>query len=138
MAYFDCELTGCLLEGGHRLRARMGCRLPGLGSPTASFDKTAHGDLRASQGLTVINNGAITATTEDPEDGCPGSWVRSRFARSFSRYQRARAEGGMRVQNPLITPDTDELILEALRYFEREHEGGEGRYRREWREQSSA
>jgi len=115
----------------------MGCRLPGLGHPRARFEPHAHGDLHASQGLTIIKNGVIKAAPEDPEDGCPGSWVRSRFAKSFARYQRARAEGGMRVQNPLITPDTDDLILEALRYFEREHEGGEGRYRQQRSEQSS-
>jgi hypothetical protein len=56
--------------------------------------------------------------TEDPADGCPGGWARSRFAESFLRYRRRRLAGGAHDTNPRVYHGTPPLVLEALGYYE--------------------
>ena len=67
---------------------------------------------------------------EDLADGCPGAWWQAGFPQSFLRYRRLRAEGGVRVDNPLISPASRPLILEALAFYERQEEAAEAEF---WR-----
>lgn len=59
---------------------------------------------------------------EDHAEGCPGSWMRSMFAVSFSKYYRHRADGGVRVSNLALDDCDDWLVRDAVMYFEREEE----------------
>lgn len=59
---------------------------------------------------------------EDPADGCPGSWVRCRFALSLVPYLRRRTENGGRVANPFLDATDDEFIWQLALYAEDESE----------------
>jgi hypothetical protein len=60
--------------------------------------------------------------TEDPADGCPGGWYRSRFVDSVWPYLRRRDENGNRVANPLLDRCDDDLIIALVLYAEHEDE----------------
>jgi hypothetical protein len=59
---------------------------------------------------------------EDPADGCPGAWARSRFAHSIVPYLRRRTEGGGRVPNPLYDRCDDEFIWACVAHVEEQQE----------------
>lgn len=59
---------------------------------------------------------------EDYADGCPGSWIQSQFAQSFSTYYRHRTDDGGRVPNLELQRADDWLIDVAVMYFERQEE----------------
>jgi len=48
---------------------------------------------------------------EDPENGCPGAWYRTRYIDSVDRYTRRRTASGGRVSNPLF--DTADWQIQA-------------------------
>ncbi len=52
------------------------------------------------------------------ETGCPGAWYRTAFVDSLLRYYRPRDRNGGRIENPLLSRCTDELVLEAIRVLE--------------------
>ena len=52
------------------------------------------------------------------EAGCPGAWYRTAFVDSILRYYRRRDRNGNRIENPLLTQCTDELVIEAVRTIE--------------------
>ena len=52
------------------------------------------------------------------EAGCPGAWYRTAFVGSILRYYRRRDRNGNRIENPLLTRCTDELVIEAVRTIE--------------------
>lgn len=62
---------------------------------------------------------------EDPTEGCPASWSRSRFVHSVMPFVRRRAEGGARVPNPFFDRCDDELVLELVLYLEEQQEAFE-------------
>lgn len=59
---------------------------------------------------------------EDPDEGCPGGWRLSPYTSSIAPYLRSRADGGARVPNPLLDRCDDDTIIQAVLYYEREHE----------------
>lgn len=68
--------------------------------------------------------------TEDPADGCPASWYRSRFIASVMPYLRRRDDNGNRVANLILERCDDDLILQFVAYAEDEQERWES-YRAE-------
>ena len=48
------------------------------------------------------------------ESGCPGAWYRTAFDDSILRYYRRRDRNGNRIDNPLLTRSTDELMIETV------------------------
>ena len=56
---------------------------------------------------------------EEPEDGCPGGDQRSWFVQSLlAGYMRRRDQQGNRVSNLRLDRCDDDLILDAISYFE--------------------
>lgn len=55
---------------------------------------------------------------EDPSEGCPAAWQRSRFVASLRRYMRDTDDNGNRVANPVLDRCDDWLVLEAIAYVE--------------------
>lgn len=55
---------------------------------------------------------------ETHEDGCPGSWYRSRFARSLVRYERSVSGDGVLSENLNLTRCEDPIVLEAVHFLE--------------------
>lgn len=62
---------------------------------------------------------------EDPLEGCPGGWYRSRFTDSVLAFARRRTEGGGRVSNPFFDRCEDELVLQLVLYLEHQQEAFE-------------
>lgn len=62
---------------------------------------------------------------EDPDDGCPGGWYRSRFVLSIYPYLRRRTEHGDRVINMLLDRTEDELLLQWVQHVEDQQEAWE-------------
>lgn len=62
---------------------------------------------------------------EDPGDGCPGGWYRSRFVASVYPYLRRRTKDGDRVQNLILDRTDDELMLQWVQYLEEQQESWE-------------
>ncbi len=56
---------------------------------------------------------------ESHEDGCPGSWSRAAFVQSVEPYERPVADG-VYSSNPILDRCDNPLVLEAIRYLERE------------------
>ncbi|MEL6705032.1 MAG: hypothetical protein AAFP15_12200 [Bacteroidota bacterium] len=54
---------------------------------------------------------------ESTEDGCPGSWYRSVFALSVSRYERLLTDSGFS-DNLHLSRSQDRLLLDAVAYLE--------------------
>lgn len=63
--------------------------------------------------------------TEDAREGCPGSWVRSRFVASVIPYLRRRTDGGGRVPNLLLDRCDDDLLVQLVNYTEHEQDAYE-------------
>ena len=59
---------------------------------------------------------------EDPAEGCPGGWYRSRFVESLRPYMRSRTEHGGRNSNPLLDRTDDELLIQLVLVLEREQD----------------
>lgn len=59
---------------------------------------------------------------ENPDEGCPGGWHRTRFVGSLMPYYRRRTEGGGRVPNRLYDTCNDVTILRAIAYLEAEED----------------
>lgn len=57
---------------------------------------------------------------ETYEDGCPGSWYRCEFFSSVIRYTRPVSGDGVYSPNILLDRCHDELIIEAVHYYEQE------------------
>jgi len=58
---------------------------------------------------------------DDPDDGCPGSWYRSPFARSMGPYLPTPTSGGGWCESPLVHRDTPRLIIDAVQLYKTEH-----------------
>lgn len=59
---------------------------------------------------------------EDPAEGCPGGWRRSRFVASLMPFLRLRSEHGQRVPNRTLEECDDPLVWELVNLYEREQE----------------
>ena len=133
---FDC-MRDCLAEGEWRddVRASRACGLPGvhpvaprptdeglyqLQIGTAYMGR--HRD-RSLEGKFHFGHRIIWERPyEDPEDGCPGAWYRTRWVDSVFPYLRRRTDGGGRVPNPRLDRCEDWLIESAVMYVEDEEE----------------
>lgn len=62
---------------------------------------------------------------EDPADGCPSSWSRSRFVDSVRPFMRTRIESGARVPNPFFDRCEDDVLLQFVIYAEHEQDAFE-------------
>ena len=72
-------------------------------------------------------NGDPARPSEEPEDGCPGGWYRTRFARALLRYRRRRAKDGQRSANAWLD-GACELVREAVDYYEAEEDAAAARF----------
>lgn len=63
--------------------------------------------------------------TEDAREGCPSSWIRSRFVASVLPYLRRRTDGGGRVPNLLLDRCDDDLVVQLVNYAEHEQDAYE-------------
>lgn len=59
---------------------------------------------------------------EDPAEGCPAGWYRSRFIASLLPYLRRRDGNGGRVQNLMLDRTDDEVIIQLAMLAEDEQE----------------
>ena len=59
---------------------------------------------------------------EDPDDGCPSGWSRSRFVESLYPFLRRRDAQGGRVANPMLDRCDDDTIIQLSMLFEHEQE----------------
>lgn len=59
---------------------------------------------------------------EDPADGCPSGWSRSRFVESLYPFLRRRDAQGGRVANPMLDRCDDDTIIQLSMLFEHEQE----------------
>lgn len=82
---------------------------------------------RAMQAGVMI---ASRLPTEDPDEGCPGGWYRSRFVDSVLPFLRRRDGNGGRVQNLRLDRTDDDLVIDLVAYLEAEQERWEA-YRAE-------
>lgn len=62
---------------------------------------------------------------EDPHEGCPGAWYRSRFVASVRPFLRTRTDDGGRVANPLLDRCDDEFLIQCVLLLEREQDAFE-------------
>lgn len=62
---------------------------------------------------------------EDPAEGCPGAWYRSRFVASVRPFLRARTDTGDRVANPLLDRCDDDFLIQCVLLLEREQDAFE-------------
>lgn len=60
------------------------------------------------------------------ETGCPGAWYRTAWIGSLLRYRRRRDRNGNRIENPLLTRCTDELVIEAVLLLELYEDAAQG------------
>lgn len=63
---------------------------------------------------------------EDPEDGCPGGDQRCRFVQSVLVYHRRADKQRNRIVNPRLDRCEDDLVLDAVLYFEAEQDACAG------------
>ncbi len=114
-----CRTQGTTQLAPHARAARR-CALPGFnvgtwtGKPLARIHMGAPRDY-AREG----KDGDWDRPYERiDETGCPGAWYRTAFVDSLLRYYRRRDHHGNRIENPLLTRCSDELVLEAVRVLE--------------------
>jgi hypothetical protein len=70
------------------------------------------------------------APYEDPKNGCPGAWYRTRFVDSVVRYARRRTDAGARVPNRRLERTDDWLIHDAVAHLELEEERALAHFKR--------
>lgn len=132
---FDCDIH-CSDDGGwvDGRRSERGCTRVDL--PPVAWHVNAQairregymGRERLPPGTTVEDGLPVRwkQPLERPGDGCPGGWYRSRFYWSLAPYLRMRADGGMRVSNPLFEHCEDDLLIQLVLHLEHEQERWEG------------
>lgn len=82
------------------------------------------GRAHLAYGVTKIRGRAINPQQpwEDPDDGCPGGWYRSRFVGSVLPYLRPSGGMGGRTSNPLLDRCDDEFLLQCVLYLEEQQD----------------
>lgn len=94
-------------------RAEWRCALPGFNR--RRWHPAPKGGFYMGR-LSVIDD---PTPRESHDDGCPGSWYRSGFVQSIEPYERPNADG-VYSANPLLDRCENPLVLDAIRYLERE------------------
>jgi len=120
--HFSCAAL-CRKQGTAQLvpyaQAARNCALPGFNVGTWTGDRLVRIHMGRGRDYSREGKGDWAAPAERiDETGCPGAWYRTAFVDSVLRYYRRRDRNGNRIENPLLTRCTDELVLEAIRAIE--------------------
>lgn len=118
---YPCEEL-CWDENGQRsdeARARQACARPDLPGvrwkigPDTYTDWLGRGPIPHGEALGIRN---WNRPHEEPEDGCPGSWYRSRFCQSLQIYLPTQS-GTTYMESPLVDRSAPRLIIEAVQEY---------------------
>lgn len=77
--------------------------------------------------------GTPAKPTELAREGCPAGYARAPFVVSLTRFYRRPAGDGQRVANPRLDRCTDDLVLDAIAYWEAEEGRADDELERAWR-----
>lgn len=128
---FHCE-TACWRDGqmDDGERASRGCTRGDL--PPVAWEIEPDRLRDHYLGRRRLEHEEIDPTMVDPEtlpehveDGCPGGDQRSRFVQTLMRFYRRRDANGNRVANLMLDRCSDDLVLQAIAYYEAEQDACE-------------